>query len=296
MIGKKDTAKITIRVSKPTNQAPSASCSAEPITGTKPLTVYFTGSGSDTDGYIESYYWTFGDGETSNLASPSHTFQNSGMYTVTLTVTDDDGSKGSASVEITVIEKLNPPNFQVKSQNLEIVDVEPCGYAILEATIQNNGGPGRQKVWASVTNHDAFGDGNEWTYKRLETPYLEEDESIVLTYSFLDACIGEGDRLSNKVWIEDVCIIDDEPYFQIVYSYSESDRFQGIYICNLGVYNTGASGRKSVWISLNQTDCEGTLHKKVQTPFLESGEVLELTYIFTGLKSECDYGIKWWVE
>lgn len=35
-----------------------------------------------------TYAWTFGDGNTSNLQNPSHTYLSNGLYTVTLVVTD----------------------------------------------------------------------------------------------------------------------------------------------------------------------------------------------------------------
>ena len=38
-----------------------------------------------------SYEWTFGDGATSNLAAPDHSYSTAGTFTVALTVTDDKG-------------------------------------------------------------------------------------------------------------------------------------------------------------------------------------------------------------
>jgi PKD repeat protein len=71
--------------------------------------VSFTGSATDPDGTIASYSWTFGDGGASTLQSPSHTYQSAGGYTATLTVTDNGGAKGSASVAITVQQGNRPP-------------------------------------------------------------------------------------------------------------------------------------------------------------------------------------------
>lgn len=56
-------------------------------------TVTFDGTGSlsptPTTGNIAQYLWHFGDGNTSMLASPTHTYLFPGTYTVTLTVTND---------------------------------------------------------------------------------------------------------------------------------------------------------------------------------------------------------------
>ena len=54
----------------------------------------FTNTSSAVSG-IASYLWDFGDGSTSTLASPSHTYVTSGTYYVNLTVTDTNGCKTS---------------------------------------------------------------------------------------------------------------------------------------------------------------------------------------------------------
>ena len=46
----------------------------------------------DEDGEIVSYLWNFGDGSTSTNSSSSHIYGSIGTYTVTLTVTDNDGN------------------------------------------------------------------------------------------------------------------------------------------------------------------------------------------------------------
>ncbi len=59
---------------------------ASTTSGKAPLTVHFTDS---SVGSITKWLWNFGDGHTSKLRSPSHTYNRAGAYTVTLTVTGD---------------------------------------------------------------------------------------------------------------------------------------------------------------------------------------------------------------
>ena len=95
-----------------TNQPPTASISASPASGESPLTVSFSGMGSDSDGTIQSYSWDFGDGATSTSQNPTHTYarvSSETQYTVTLTVTDDDGATGQATTTITVYPDTTPP-------------------------------------------------------------------------------------------------------------------------------------------------------------------------------------------
>ncbi len=66
------------------------------------LTVNFT-DGSTDDGLVVGWSWDFGDGSSlSTLQNPSHTYADNGTYTVTLTVTDDDGATDSTSQDVPV--------------------------------------------------------------------------------------------------------------------------------------------------------------------------------------------------
>jgi PKD repeat protein len=106
--GATGSASVAITVTPPVNQPPTATASASPVTGTAPLLVAFTGLGSDPDGTIASYAWTFGDGGTSTQQNSSHTYQMAGSYTARLTVTDNQGATGSATVTITVAANQPP--------------------------------------------------------------------------------------------------------------------------------------------------------------------------------------------
>ena len=65
------------------------------------LTCSFTSTGSlDPDGLIVGYEWNFADGTTSSEIDPTHTFAVSDIYTVTLTVTDDDDGEDTATISI----------------------------------------------------------------------------------------------------------------------------------------------------------------------------------------------------
>jgi serine protease AprX len=68
---------------------PTADFSGSPTTGCAPLTVNFTDQSS---GEITEWSWDFGDGGSSSLQNPSHTYLNAGSYTVSLTVTGPSGS------------------------------------------------------------------------------------------------------------------------------------------------------------------------------------------------------------
>jgi chitodextrinase len=97
-MGDTGTASVTITA----DLAPVAVISAAPLAGRAPLEVSFSAAGSTDDGTIEKYAWDFGDGETAEGVEVSHTYAAGGEYTVVLTVTDNFGNTGTASVEIAV--------------------------------------------------------------------------------------------------------------------------------------------------------------------------------------------------
>ena len=84
---------------------PVAIASATPLQGQAPLEVSFNGSGSIDDKGIVDYSWEFGDvlSSVSDLADPSFTFTEAGIYNVLLRVTDGDGNQHAETLEITVI-------------------------------------------------------------------------------------------------------------------------------------------------------------------------------------------------
>jgi PKD repeat protein len=69
--------------------APVANFSATPVSGTTPLSTHFTDAST---GVINTWQWNFGDGGSSTLQSPEHTYTLPGAYNVTLTVTGPGGS------------------------------------------------------------------------------------------------------------------------------------------------------------------------------------------------------------
>lgn len=81
------------------NQAPTASFVATP----GGLTVALDATASaDPDGTLTAYAWDFGDGATGTGVTTSHPYAAAGDYTVTLTVTDDDGATAQTSRDVSV--------------------------------------------------------------------------------------------------------------------------------------------------------------------------------------------------
>jgi PKD repeat protein len=117
--GDSDAVSHTVTVTA-SNQPPTAAFTSS----CNGLTCGFTSTSSDPDGSIASSSWTFGDGATSTVESPSHTYAAGGSYTVTLTVTDNQGATSTTSQSVTVAAPNQPPTAAFTSS----CDGLTCGF------------------------------------------------------------------------------------------------------------------------------------------------------------------------
>jgi len=103
------------------NAGPVAFFSAEPWFGFVPLEVSFDATESfDSDGSIELFEWDFGDGETGTGETVTHSFDEEGVFTVKLTVKDNDNKTGEfvASIQARdTVPDTEAGDFLVKVQN-----------------------------------------------------------------------------------------------------------------------------------------------------------------------------------
>lgn len=98
------------------NRQPLASFAESAETVYVGETISFDASeSSDPDGTVISYFWEFGDGTTGDGLIVQHAYSQNGTYTVTLTVTDDDGTINTASALKTVLVEIVPNQKPVAS-------------------------------------------------------------------------------------------------------------------------------------------------------------------------------------
>jgi len=151
----------TITVRGP-NRPPQADFAWEPSEPTTQDVVRFVDLSRDPDGVITSWAWDFGDGTTSTERNPTHRYADDGLYTVRLTVKDNEGATGTKAVKIQV---ANVPPVAM----LTVVPEQP--------------GIGQLAVFDASGSHDPDGEiiSYEWdldgdgTYElRTEEPKVEK--------------------------------------------------------------------------------------------------------------------------
>lgn len=95
-------------------------------------TVSFDDTSIDFDGSIASYSWNFGDGSPlAGAADPVHTYAAYGTYTVTLTVTDDDGASESYARIVRLFAPPQPLSNGVTVANLSAPQNDELHYSLL---------------------------------------------------------------------------------------------------------------------------------------------------------------------
>ncbi len=87
-------------------EPPAADFTAGPKSGDVPLTVQFT---DRSTGNISNWLWTFGDEISSAERNPSHTYQNTGDYIVSLKVTGTGGSDTETKTNFIHVTAPPPP-------------------------------------------------------------------------------------------------------------------------------------------------------------------------------------------
>ncbi len=138
---------------------PQAAFNAIPRTGAAPLVVYF----ADQSSYNPTnWLWDFGDGTVSTDQHPVHTYQNTGSYTVQLTVTNAAGvSDAEIKVDfITIPESSLYPVGTVHCSDISTAVVDVMNPVTGKTWMDRN--LGASQAATSSTDELAYGDLYQW--------------------------------------------------------------------------------------------------------------------------------------
>src|SRR5438034_727527 len=130
---------------------PIADFSANPTSGTTPLTVTFTDHSVSGGTPITSWAWDFGDGGVSTSQNPNHIYLVGGTYTVSLTATNSRGSDTATKTNLIVATQSPvPPTAQFSG-------TPRSGNAPLTVQFTDQSTPGTSPI---TSRQWVFGDGN----------------------------------------------------------------------------------------------------------------------------------------
>ncbi len=210
----------------PVNQAPTANANGPYAAETANAIAFSSAGSSDSDGTITSYLWDFGDGNTSTAANPSHTYAAAGGYTVTLTVTDNEGATGNDTATATVSDPNAAPTALV---NGPYSGDEDTAIAFSSAGSTDSDGTITTYAWT-------FGDGGTSSAANPSYTYADPGTyTVTLTVTDND---GATDQASTSATIANVNIaptaVANGPY-------------------------TGQTGQDVAFSSAGSSDSDGTI-------------------------------------
>jgi len=165
---------------------PQVNANNLPRNGCAPITIYPTAT--VTSGHtINSYLWKFGDGTTSSSPAPTHTYNTTGVYTVTLVYTTSEGCVDSVVVPNAVRVGTRPTAaFTVQPNNV-------CAFQNVSFTDQSTGTVD-QWLWN-------FGDGGTSTQQNPTYSYSDTGWFHVQLIVYNNTC-ADTIRIQNAVHIK----------------------------------------------------------------------------------------------
>lgn len=159
--GASNTLKVTVLEG---NKAPVANAGTDKVITLPTSSVSLIGSGSDADGKIVSYSWTKVSGpgtytiENPKSSTTSISGLGEGTYQFQLTVTDDKGATGKATVKVTVNPaKVTVPVADAGSDKTVIL---PTNSVALTGSGTDEGGGPVSYTWTKVSGPDNYSIAN----------------------------------------------------------------------------------------------------------------------------------------
>ena len=134
---------------------PEVKASASASEGIAPLKVRFS-----TPSRLKCR-WAFGDGDSSSGRNPEHIYKEPGLYTATLTVTDEDGRSSSAAMSIAVDRATDEPIVRVGFKDKDAPPTKLHG-----------------KVRRAKDGTYDFGDGEPWKWISVGAKPIEALEGL----------------------------------------------------------------------------------------------------------------------
>ena len=185
--GSQDSYSINITVGDST---PTANFTVNATRITEGESIAFAGNSTGYDQPLV-YFWLFGDGSNSTQQNPVHQYNSNGTYTVTLTVTDADGSYDSSNMTITVDDATPSADFNyIPSSPTE-------GEQVNFTDASSSYDPIASWSWT-------FGDGNISTVQNSTNIYIQNGTYVI------NLTVTDSDGSVSSV-TQTITVLDTEP-------------------------------------------------------------------------------------
>ncbi|RYD93627.1 MAG: PKD domain-containing protein, partial [Sphingobacteriales bacterium] len=157
---------------------------------------------------IVNYYWNFGDGDVSYAFEPTHSYDQPGTYTVSLTVVNNCNCSDRYEFTVKIINKpnvtINCPSVVCENDDIQTYTVDDCGgsWQIEGGTVVGSTATSVDVIWNQV---DALGFGyvsyrSECTcpfWTTVKIPVIKQSGTI---QGEATLCVGEQGLYSLPQW------------------------------------------------------------------------------------------------
>jgi vibriolysin len=223
------------------------------------LSVNFTNKTSLELGIV-SNYWAFGDGRTSSMEHPTHTYAQSGSYNVSLTVINNAGETNSTAKVITVVNS---------SDSCDIALWDPLANYEIGVEVKHNDTIYQSTWWSHGADPEVF--SNVWSKKTTcpSDPY----DKIQAKFSYV-----------NTGWLVNFTSESTSDKEIIDYDWDFGDNSDGSFFGKTAIRLYEQDG--TYIVTLKVTDVDGNTsssHQQVSVILGNPAPVADFTYIVENL-------------
>lgn len=201
--------------------------------GAIPLAILFDASDSyDPNDETLSYFWDFGDGNTSTTTTISNTFIDAGNYTVKLTVTNSSGISNSTTISITAVtENSGNCNFNTPIET----PLTSINKSYTNIFVLGENGPNLDNITNFTINWDLNNNGlwqlsmntnngqpNWWMDLRTVSTHNFSSSQPAITFNNSGIAGLDGTYFIN-ILDDDLVLVSEFNGFTIYFSYSGTE-------------------------------------------------------------------------
>ena len=166
------------------------------------MEVIFDGSLCSDNVRINRYTWDFGDGSKKTGIRPVHVYEKSGIYTVTLTVSDAAGNEAFTTSNVRIMDKENKGSAVIKVESEQ-------GNALSGAYVYVKTGNGSEDILQLRTDANgeakAVCEAGVYEYAAFSEGYMPEEGTIrISNYEILEEAVRleKGEVVTGELTVE----------------------------------------------------------------------------------------------
>ena len=198
--------------------------------------------------FPSTWSWDFGDGYTSNLKNPTHTYSAAGQYDVTLTASNVVGSDSKTITNMVT----------VMDQNVNVQGTTVCQNASATLTANTNY---NVKWYSDATAQNELASGNTYTTPLLTNSTSYYVQSYTADYPELNSGIDKNITTNTVNYLSGAGLVFNNYFNSILKS--------------VKVYSDNNLNRRIQLLDANSTILYDTI---VYTPSNSNGQVIELNF------------------